>query len=71
MLRTLWPLVMTTNEVVRPLTMAIQKLRDSGDSAIRWNVLMAGNVILVVPVLIIYVFASKKILQAFAYNGMK
>lgn len=71
MLRTLWPLVMTTNEAVRPLTMAIQKLRDSGDSAIRWNVLMAGNVILVVPVLIIYVFASKKILQAFAYNGMK
>lgn len=66
-----WPLVMTTNEAVRPLTMAIQKLRDSGDSAIRWNVLMAGNVILVVPVLIIYVFASKKILQAFAYNGMK
>ena len=66
-----WPLVMTTNEAVRPLTMAIQKLRDSGDNAIRWNVLMAGNVILVAPVLVIYMFASKKILKAFAYNGLK
>lgn len=66
-----WPLVMTTNESIRPLTMAIQRLRDSGDNAIRWNVLMAGNVILVVPVLIMYVFGSKKIMNAFAYNGMK
>ena len=66
-----WPLVMTTSESVRPLTMAIQKLRDSGDNAIRWNVLMAGNVVLVMPVLIIYVFASKKILESFSYNGMK
>ena len=66
-----WPLVMTTSESVRPLTMAIQKLRDSGDAALQWNVLMAGNVILVVPVLVVYVFASKKILNAFAYNGLK
>ena len=66
-----WPLVMTTSESVRPLTMAIQKLRDSGDAALQWNVLMAGNVILVVPVLVVYVFASKKILNAFAYNGIK
>ena len=36
-----------------------------------WNSIMAANVILVVPVLIVFFFASKKIIQAFAYNGMK
>ena len=36
-----------------------------------WNEIMAGNFILVVPVIIVFIFASKKIIQAFAYNGMK
>ena len=65
-----WPLVMTQTEAVRPLTIAIEKLKDV-EYGIQWNVLMAGNVILVAPVLIIFIFASKKIVEAFAYNGMK
>lgn len=32
---------------------------------------MAGNVLLVLPVVVLYAFASKKIIQAFAYRGMK
>ena len=32
---------------------------------------MAANCILVVPVLIIFLFASKKIIEAFAYRGLK
>lgn len=65
-----WPLVMTQTEEVRPLTIAIEKLKDV-EYGLEWNVLMAGNVLLIVPILIIFVFASKKIVEAFAYNGMK
>lgn len=65
-----WPLVMTTSEKVRPLTMAIEKIRDM-EFGINWSSIMAANFILVVPVLIIFIFASKKIIQAFAYRGMK
>lgn len=65
-----WPLVMTTNDKFRPLTMAIEKIRDI-EFGINWNSIMAANFILVVPVLIIFLFASKKIIEAFAYNGMK
>lgn len=65
-----WPLVMTTNDKYRPLTMAIEKIRDL-EFGINWNSIMAANFILVVPVLIIFLFASKKIIEAFAYNGVK
>ncbi len=65
-----WPLVMTQSEKVRPLTMAIEKIKDA-EYGIQWNTIMAANSILVIPVLIVFLFASKKIIQAFAYRGMK
>lgn len=66
-----WPLVMTNNDKYRPLTMYIEKLKQEVEQGIMWNEIMAGNFILVVPVIIVFIFASKKIIQAFAYNGMK
>ncbi|QTQ13674.1 carbohydrate ABC transporter permease [Treponema parvum] len=65
-----WPLVMTDKEIVRPLTIALEKLKDV-EYGINWNLIMAGNVLLVFPILIIFVFASRKIIQAFAYKGVK
>ena len=37
----------------------------------QWNSIMAGNVILILPVIVAYLFASKKIIKAFTYNGVK
>lgn len=65
-----WPLVMTQSDAVRPLTLAIEKIKDA-EMGIQWNTIMAANCILVVPVLIVFLFASKKIIQAFAYRGVK
>lgn len=65
-----WPLVMTDSDKVRPLTIAIDRLKDV-EYGINWNILMAGNVILVLPILIIFVLASKKIIEVFAYKGVK
>jgi len=65
-----WPLVMSITEEVRPLTIAIEKLKEI-EYGLQWPQIMAGNVLLVLPVVIIYIFASKKIIQAFAYRGMK
>lgn len=66
-----WPLVMTNNDKYRPLTMYVEKLKQEVEQGIQWNEIMAGNFILVIPVIIIFIFASKKIIQAFAYKGMK
>ena len=65
-----WPLVMSTTENVRPLTIAIEKLKEI-EYGIQWPQIMAGNVLLVLPVIILYIFASKKIIEAFAYRGVK
>lgn len=54
----------------RPLTLAIERLRDA-EVGIRWNTLMAGNCLLTLPILIVFCFASRKIIQGFAYRGMK
>lgn len=65
-----WPLVMTTSDDFRPLTIAIERIKDA-ETGILWNNIMAGNMILILPVLIIFFFASKKIIEAFAYRGVK
>lgn len=65
-----WPLVMTMNDAVRPLTMAVERLKNA-EQGLLWNNIMASNTILVVPVIIIFLFASQKIIQAFAYKGVK
>ncbi|MFD0871656.1 Inner membrane ABC transporter permease protein ycjP [Chlamydia abortus] len=65
-----WPLVMTDSSAVRPLTIGISMLRET-EGISNWHIIMAGNVVLVVPILIVYLFASKQIVRAFAYSGIK
>jgi len=65
-----WALVMTSSDKYRPLTMYIEKIKDA-EYGLIWPNIMAANVILVVPVLIVFFFASKKIIKAFAYSGIK
>ena len=65
-----WALVMTQKDEFRPLTMAIERLRDA-EVGLRWNTVMAGNSLLVIPILIVFIFASKKIIEGFTYRGVK
>lgn len=65
-----WPLVMTDTTLIRPLTLGIAKLRET-EGISNWHIIMAGNVILVIPILIVYVFCSKQIVKAFVYSGIK
>ncbi|MBD7983805.1 carbohydrate ABC transporter permease [Sporosarcina sp. Sa2YVA2] len=65
-----WPLVMTTTEASRTLPLGIAKLREV-DGGVAWNILMAGNLILVIPILIIFFFGQRQIIRAFVYTGVK
>ncbi len=65
-----WPLVMTRSRDVQPLTIVVEHLRDA-ELGIRWNTVMAANTLLVLPILIVFIFASKKIIEGFAYRGVK
>jgi sn-glycerol 3-phosphate transport system permease protein len=58
-----WPLVMTTDDKVRTLPLAVALLREQG-TGVRWHVVMAGNVMLSVPVLLVFAAAQRQILRA-------
>lgn len=60
-----WPLVMTTDDTVRTLPLGIALLKEPG-SGVRWHVVMAGNVILSVPVLVLFAIAQKHLVRGVA-----
>jgi sn-glycerol 3-phosphate transport system permease protein len=67
-----WCLVLTNKDTVRTLPFAISAITAVKDGGItRWDISMAGNVMLVMPLLILYVVANKRIKNAFAYSGIK
>ncbi|SFI69963.1 sn-glycerol 3-phosphate transport system permease protein [Paenibacillus sp. UNC496MF] len=65
-----WPLVMTTNETARTLPLGIAKIREV-EGVATWNILMAGNLILVAPILVVFFVSQRQIIKAFVYNGVK
>lgn len=65
-----WPLIMTTNDTYRTLPIGVAMLNNQEGGRL-WNMLMAGNMFLVIPILVIYLVANKQIRKAFAYSGIK
>ena len=65
-----WPLVMTNSDSVRTLPIAIAQLKDI-EGLTNWHVIMAGNVILVAPILLLYTVASRQLIHSISYSGIK
>lgn len=64
-----WPLVMTTDESVRTLPLGVALLREQG-TGVRWHLVMAGNVLLSLPVLAVFALAQRHILRAVAARAV-
>lgn len=60
-----WPLVMTTDDTVRTLPLGVALLKEPG-SGVRWHVVMAGNVLLSLPVLVLFSLAQKQLVRGVA-----
>lgn len=65
-----WPLVMCNDETVKPISLVIARLKDV-EQGLVWPTMMAGNLLLVMPVLLLFLMASKKIIASMAYRGVK
>ncbi|MDH8679346.1 carbohydrate ABC transporter permease [Fusibacter bizertensis] len=65
-----WPLVITTNDAVRTLPIGISSLR-MVESGVTYHIVMAGNVLLIIPIIIVFLIAQKQIIRAFTYTGEK
>ena len=65
----LWPLIITSSQSMMTLPVGLSFL--NGRYATDWNVLMAGAVIGTLPILAVYVFAQRFIIQGLATTGLK
>lgn len=59
-----WVLVMTNSESLRTLPVALRGLLQVDEGVPQWNVAMAGTMIQLAPILLMYIFASGKIKTA-------
>ena len=64
----LWPLVITDSIEMRTLPVGLSILQ--GQYSVRWNLLMAGSVIAMLPVLIVYILGQKQFIQGFTMSGL-
>lgn len=66
-----WVLVMTNSESVRTLPVALRGLLQVDDGVPEWNVVMAGTMIQLAPIFLMYTFASKRVKTAMMGNNRK
>lgn len=66
------PLVFTmTDQAKRPLTVGVTMLKNAGDGAAAWNIMFAGATIAIIPILVIYIFASKYFIEGLTGGAVK
>lgn len=66
------PLVFTmTDAAKRPLTVGVTMLKNSGDGAAAWNIMFAGATIAIIPILLIYIVASRYFIDGLTGGAVK
>lgn len=65
----LWPLVAINSEALMTLPLGLSQLH--GRFATEWNLVMAGSTISVIPIIALYLFAQKYVIQGVALSGLK
>lgn len=65
----LWPLVILRKDELKTLPLALASLQ--GQFTTQWDVMMAGSVVSILPMLALYIFAQKYIIQGVAGSGLK
>ena len=66
----LWPLVITQASD-QHVTLPVGLARLNGRFGTDWNVVMAGSVISIVPIVAFYVFTQRWVIRSVAFTGMK
>ena len=66
----LWPLLVTTDERVRPMSVAISSFTGTGGD-IYWDQLMATSVVMLLPVLVLFLFFQRYFVESVASSAVK
>lgn len=65
----LWPLIVTNNDRLRPITVGLYNFTD--EAGTRTNLLMAGALITILPILVLYFLTQKTFTEGIATTGLK
>jgi multiple sugar transport system permease protein len=65
----LWPLVAIRSPELMTLPLGLSTLQ--GQFTTQWNVVMAGSVVSILPIAIVYLFAQRYIIAGMAHTGLK
>jgi multiple sugar transport system permease protein len=65
----LWPLIVLREPELQTLPIALAGLQ--GQYSTQWDIVMAGSVVSVIPMLALYLFAQKYVIQGVASSGIK
>jgi sn-glycerol 3-phosphate transport system permease protein len=65
-----WPLIFTNSSNMRTLPVGLIMMRAS-EAGTEWNTLMAGTVIVLAPILILFLFTQRQFIEGIARSGLK
>ncbi|MBA3377718.1 MAG: carbohydrate ABC transporter permease [Chloroflexia bacterium] len=66
----LWPLIITRTVEMRPITVGVRLLYDAEGNN-NWGVIMAGTTFVVLPLIIVYIFAQRFIIDGLTAGATK
>ncbi|WP_232847896.1 carbohydrate ABC transporter permease [Occultella kanbiaonis] len=67
----LWPLIMTSDSSVRPLTAGLALLTGSATGVAPYGVMMAGSLVAIAPLVVLYLIVQRRFIEGVAMTGMK
>ncbi|VVJ19379.1 N-acetyl-D-glucosamine ABC transporter [Amycolatopsis camponoti] len=68
----LWPLLVTNDDTVRPLTLALAVFKQSSpQAALDWAGLMAATLVAALPMLLLFVVFGRRLVNSIGFTGVK
>lgn len=66
-----WVLVMTNSTVMRTLPVGLVQMRMGPEQGSQWQIIMAGTVIVILPVILLFSFFQRYFVEGVAHTGLK
>lgn len=67
----LWPFIITRSQDIRPLTVGLNKLIKTTDQGAFYGQLMAGTLLVITPLVILFILFQKRFIESFTQSGIK
>ena len=65
----MWPMIVTNTDAMRTVQVGLYTFNN--DTSTRYDLLMAAATIIILPLMLLFIVARKKIVSAFSHGGIK